>query len=296
MKSIITVILIFLQINIGFFTETNNNDFEDAAKQVPNNSNDLVNPLDSDKTLERIKYYVTEFALINDRKVDLLQKQINTGNLPDGFPKEMRLKAKQERHNEETWNKVMKNPTEVWRGCIYPNFTLGFHSYCKQKFAFSGIQKLNGCYNNFCMVCCDNLIKTFTTVANTEKLGFMLDLDNNIGKNNIKLITSDSEINKCRLACKKQYPISMPIILPSPPRDKLLGVNIENAAMSCMDIKTWGNENAGNGEYWLDLGVKGKQKAYCDMETDNGGWTLFFNYKHKPNMDLILDSTVRNLI
>ncbi len=235
MKSIITVILIFLQIKIGFFTETNNNDFEDSANQVPNNSNDLVNPLDSDKTLERIKYYVTEFALINDRKVDLLQKQINTGNLPDGFPKEMRLKAKQERHNEETWNKVMKNPTEVWRGCIYPNFTLGFHSYCKQKFAFSGIQKLNGCYNNFCMVCCDNLIKTFTTVANTEKLGFMLDLDNNIGKDNIKLITSDSEINKCRLSCKKQYPISMPIILPSPPRDKLLGVNIENAAMSCMD-------------------------------------------------------------
>lgn len=73
-----------------------------------------------------------------------------------------------------------------------------------------------------------------------------------------------------------------------PPRDPLLGTE-QRPGMSCMDIKKWGAKSAKSGVYWIDVGSKGAQKVFCDMETDKGGWTLFFNYVHQPGQELLLN-------
>jgi hypothetical protein len=73
-----------------------------------------------------------------------------------------------------------------------------------------------------------------------------------------------------------------------PPRDTTLGTE-KNPAMSCMDVKKWGMKTAKSGNYWINVASKGPQKVFCDMETDKGGWTLFFNYVHQPGSELLLD-------
>lgn len=82
----------------------------------------------------------------------------------------------------------------------------------------------------------------------------------------------------------------MPIIYPTPPRDEMLGKTIEDSAYSCSDIKKWGSETAKSGSYWIKVGAKGYRKVFCDMDIEGGGWTLFFNYRHFPGTDLILNS------
>ncbi len=120
-------------------------------------------------------------------------------------------------------------------------------------------------------------------------MGEKLMLTSNFGS--INYIVTDAEINSCRKACNKHYPAEKPLVLPTPPRDGNLGKAAENPAFSCSDIKKWGNENSKSGEYWIEVSTKGKQKVFCDMETDGGGWTLFYNYKHLPGQESTLDSS-----
>lgn len=272
-------------------------------EQINFNTNKINKTFLSDKTLENIEETIKELAATKYRyPVDKNIKNLNNGNLDDYYPQEMRLMAKKQITNKSNWNKLMKYQSEIWRGCIYPSSNKNYASYCNQHFALDNNKnKLYECKHHFCFVCCDNLIHIIRHTANVtnKKLGELLNLSSqsyfNIDEN-MNFIINENEINNCRAACITEYKIKTPLILPTPPRDKMLGLDVNNAAYSCMDIKTWGYEDNKSGTYWLDLGSKGKQKVYCEMITDGGGWTLFFNYMHKPDMELNIDSTVSIII
>ena len=245
-----------------------------------------------DKELERIRTKIFELAEEMASKTNIMNKRIMVGDLPDYFPKEMGDKAKKLRQDKSNWEQDMLYPTATWRMCIFPVFKVNYVSYCHQKFSFSKSQmKEIGCKNNFCNVCCDHLQLNYKDIANNNDIGEKFLLDKGTGFKSIKYIITNEEIDECRNACKRHYKIDLPIIMPTPPRDPKLGVDLNNPAVSCSDIKKWGDEQARSGEYWIELNSKGKQKVYCDMETDNGGWTLFYNYFHLPGLELILDSS-----
>ncbi len=119
-------------------------------------------------------------------------------------------------------------------------------------------------------------------------LGNLFELNQEQGQKSIKDIVNHNLINQCKKGCRKEYPVEMPLPRPPVPKDPKLGTE-KNPAASCMDIKQWGPPNAQSGLYYIELGAKGIQRVFCDMETDHGGWTLFFNYVHQPGQDVILN-------
>jgi len=187
----------------------------------------------------------------------------------------------------------MDMPTEIYRMCVYPEymFKLNIMKWCDQKYGTQGKKKLNACKNSFCTVCCDHLRLILRNQAEKQILGEMLLLKTNPGYAKILKVINDHDIQKCRTTCMTTYPVDYPVFLPPPPRDPKLGTNAQNAAKSCSDIKKWGKEKPKSGEYWIELGYRGKTKVFCDMETDDGGWTLFFNYLHYPGQEINLDAT-----
>ncbi len=136
------------------------------------------------------------------------------------------------------------------------------------------------CLYNFCQVCCDHLVFIYQNAAQKNVIGDLLELNREQGLKTIKDILNINEISSCKKRCTTEYPVEMPSTnMGPPPRMSDLGTE-QKPAFSCNDIKKWGNEKALSGQYYVTLDKLGVSKIYCDMETDEGGWTLFFNYVH----------------
>lgn len=152
---------------------------------------------------------------------------------------------------------------------------------------------LKACKNSFCKVCCDHLQLQLIGLSKSETLGEKLQLNNDQGTLAIKNVVNSPTIERCKSRCSETYPLKLPDARPSPERDPTLGKE-QNPAQSCADIKQWGRHLAPSGQYWIKS-TKGIAQVFCDMETDGGGWTLFFNYRHLPGMTFNLNGTVREI-
>ena len=59
-----------------------------------------------------------------------------------------------------------------------------------------------------------------------------------------------------------------------------LGLSVQNPALNCKDLKNK-RPSVASGVYWIDPdgGYHGNAfEAYCDQQTDGGGWTLVWSY------------------
>jgi len=271
--------------NLQLIKPKNNQDFNIKLREYP--TDDMME--------ERIHKKIIKYAEILAKKSDLRTKRIKNGILPENFPEEVRKKAFAFRSNKKNFNLLMKYPAKVWGFCQNPLYKLNSLKKCDSIYATKSPEKLNDCKNSFCNVCCDNLSQIFQMISKQSRVAKLLMLNKKSGLKRIGRIITNKEINICKKECHKNFPIRKVFIMPSPPRLLNLGLFPHKSAKSCADIKKWGDPKAKSGIYWIDLGMKGKTKAFCDMETDNGGWTLFFNYKYdfenKSFNKILIDST-----
>ena len=145
---------------------------------------------------------------------------------------------------------------------------------------------------NFCQVCCDHLAFVYQNAINNNVIGEFLGLKNDQGLKAVRDVFDKSQVVHCKKLCSKENPVEMPdATMKEPPRDPELGSE-KKPGFSCSDIKKWGDENAKTGQYWIKVQSKGSIKVFCDMEVDDGGWTLFFNYIHNPGAEVNLKNDI----
>jgi hypothetical protein len=225
---------------------------------------------------------------------NMVNKGKSIGILPFNSPKHMKERAKFSRKNLEIYGNIMSNPIDIYRSCIYPVAKINYRNWCKNV-NFGNNEKIVTCQISFCNVCCDNLSLEYEEIAKENRFATNLGMTSNDFIEFMKdHVVKTNQVESCKNKCITVYPAQLPTIQTSPSRDPELGLSQRNPGRDCMDIKVWGSEENKSGNYWIKLGMKGVFEVYCDMETDQGGWTLFFNYKHAQGQEVYLNGTVSN--
>lgn len=184
----------------------------------------------------------------------------------------------------------LKLVAEPYRYCLFPFSEINAMNYCDNTFKKISDSRALICKNMMCINCCNHLLYTAKEIVDKSMVSTTLELNDDRGFNKMKGVFTMDMINKCRQDCKTEYPAVVPDFKAPPKKDPLLGVNEQNYAQSCIDIKINGID-AKSGLYWVKPDTKKPAfKVYCDMENDNGGWTLFYGYSHSAKQTYEINS------
>lgn len=248
-----------------------NSNKEDLSSRDIAQSSKILHNIFKSRPLYRAKKIKAEILkLARSTKSDLKLKRLQNGILPIGYPSQLVKKAFNFRNDNRNFQRLMDEPNKYYRVCHYPMFSNSPLKWCSFQF---GIEELSGnrmtiCQNSFCKLCCTNLKVIFDFEINP----------------------SNAEKKNCQSKCDQLYGIARKEQLPPPPRDLSLGMTSDHPALSCADIKKWGSQLSG--KYWIKQGDKGSARVFCDMDSDMGGWTLFFNYRHKPDQKIEINNSM----
>lgn len=244
----------------------------------------------TNKETQRIRDLIYAYAkIIKFNSTDMHAKKMMHGDLPSYYPSSSKEKIKKFNSNPKNFLWLMSNPTKLYGFCQFPKYKINTMTYCEHIFPYTQKQQIENCQNSFCLVCCDHLTSIYSGLVNNNK---HLSSKLNLTEEKLRKSISDKDIMQCRKECNDIYQGSFNEIQEveiAAPRDPSLGKSNDNPAISCNDIKKWGDEHAKSGVYWIEYPSKGIVKAFCEMEIEGGGWTLFFNYKADNNDDIVLN-------
>jgi len=261
---------------------------DDAPKKAPEKPDEKDGVI---KTITGWRDLFYEVARENMKSINMRLKAKSNGILPSSDPAEMRSKAFDSRKDNKIFGNVMNIPIEVYRSCIYPFNKVNYKKWCAN-IHFGNAEKAINCKLSFCNVCCDNLTEELSQLAMETTFATNLEMTNNDIVNLMKeYIQKGDKVKECKNRCFEEYPAVLPVTPSTPSRDPTLGTD-NNPARDCADIRRWGALDAPSGKYTVHFGTAGKTEVFCDMVTDNGGWTLFFNYEHTAGSSVGLDATV----
>ena len=89
----------------------------------------------SDSAFARLQELVGKIAENMMKSSDILSKRKKAGSLPEGYNDKAKKDAEATRDNKKEWNRLMNQPTDLFRMCVYPTSKVNYAKWCDNTFA-----------------------------------------------------------------------------------------------------------------------------------------------------------------